>query len=190
MKYVQDCCCPIGPAAGHDGDFCRARLFDNGQISCFGCATVYPKMSARMLRVWRAIVASGFNSPTVELGSTIQRGTPAYDASCLCGYDPALSDRVVANFLGDRKQAVHLEYFQSDEAEIDNPHDSFGRKLTADELAITPDQIKVCVDKLEAEGFRVRHFQTENGLRIVMMSGRPVGTMGYVIGVTVELTQR
>lgn len=186
MKIVGTATCPIGYYAGHDADECRANQLDNGNIRCYACGTDYPKFSKEMKAIWAAICMSGFNAPSVKLGSEIQPGTPEYNASCLCGYDPAQSDRVQATFTREG-QCVRLDYERSNEVEVSNPDRSLHRSLTWNELEALPYRVVGCVDGLIEHGFCLRHVDLEKG-RVVMSCGRPVGTMGYVIGVMAELT--
>lgn len=189
MKIIASATCPVGDAAGHDADECRANLLEDGSILCVTCATRYPKMSEAARRIWRAIVSSGFNVPTVQLGSLTEPGTPAYSASCLSGYDPSQSDMVRACFTCSG-ESVRLSYERHNEAEIEKSDRTVGRVLSSNELAETPERIKRCVAALEAEGFRVRGFNHEIGKTITMTCGRPVGSMGYVLGLAVELSWR
>lgn len=186
MKIVGSCTCPVGSAAGHDADECRANLLEDGSILCVICSCRYPKMSQPMQRIWRAICESGYKTPMVELGSATKPGTSAYDASCLSGYDPALSERVYAVFAAGAEKVV-LSYEQNDEPELANPDRSLDRELTAGEAACLPARVKDCVERLKSLGFCLRHFGDELHMRIVMTCGRPVGSMGYVLGATVEL---
>jgi hypothetical protein len=189
MKIVASCTCPVGALAGHDADECRANLLEDESVLCVICGCTYPKMSAKMRDVWRAIVSSGFNVPQVQLGSSTERGSREYNAACLSGYDPAQSDMVRAQFRrGD--SSVRLEYEQHNQSELDTADLSIGRSLTADELSFTPDHVRACVASLEALGFRVRHVGVEHEYRIVMTCGRPVGSMGYVIGASIQLSWR
>ncbi len=187
MKIVSSCTCPVGSAAGHDADECRANLLEDGSVLCVICGTVYPKMSDRMRQVWRAICSSGFRVPSVQLGSATKPGTEAYGAACLSGYDPNLSDMVRATFCSG-KESVHLDYELSNEAEIDNPDLSLTRKPGDDELAALPERTRKCVKALEELGFRVRHIQTTAPARVAMSCGRPVGSMGFVLGASVVLS--
>lgn len=190
MKIIASTVCPVGSAAGHDADECRANLVEDGSIICIACATQYPRMSDRMKRIWRTVCSCGFRSPSVQLGSQTRPGTAAYDASCLCGHDPNLSDMVRAQFCaGD--QTVSLQYERSNEAEIENPDLSLARTLSAAEEASLPTRIKDCVKALAAEGFCLRHVDTDSALpRVAMTCGRLVGSMGYVLGVSVDMSWR
>ena len=188
MKIIGSTSCRVGAAAGHDGDECRANLLEDHSVGCVVCETIYPKMSDRMLRVYCAI-ARIYGVPRVNLGSTIQPGTAAYNHACLCGFDPNLSDHV--NTVFTRKgESVRLTYYRAQEVELITPDLSIGRPLSESELALMSDSMKSCVAALEVEGFRVRHFQDFSGLRIVMAAGRPVGTLGAVIGASIEITRR
>lgn len=189
MKIIDSTICPLGASAGHDADECRANLLEDRSVLCVTCATTYPRMSAKMRSVWKAIVSSGFSVPKVQLGSQVERGTGEYDAACLSGYDPAQSDMVRAQFTrGDSR--VRLEYELRNESEIDTADLSVGRKLSDEESAFTPEHVRTCVNALEALGFRVRHVGVEHEYRIVMTCGRPVGSMGYVIGASIQLNWR
>lgn len=190
MKIVSTTCCPVGPSAGHDGDESRAYLLDNGSVACGTCATTYPKMSNKVLAVYRAICSSGFHAPAVELGSRIQPGTGECNAACLSGYDPAQSDRVQATFKRDGL-ICRLDYEQRNESEIENPSvHSRVRRLSTNERASLPEFIGNTAKALEGLGFSVRHLsEVEMGKRRLLLScGREVGSMGYVIGLSVELS--
>ncbi len=189
MKIIDACTCPLGPTAGHDRDECRANLVEDGSIICVICATRYPKMSPNMHQVWKTIVASGYGVPSVQLGSQTQPGTEAYNMSCLCGYDPNLSDMVRAKFNGGKKEHVDLEYEQGNEQELNSPTLSIGRALTHAELARCSERTRGCIAALETLGFRVTSVGTEIGFTVRMMSGRPVGSMGYIIGASIQLHQ-
>lgn len=189
MKIVSSTTCPVGSAAGHDADECRANLLEDGSVLCVICSTCYPKMSAKMREVWRAIVSSGFSLPQVQLGSTIEPGSREYNASCLSGYDPSQSDMVRAQFARGNS-SVRLEYEVHNQSELDTADLSIGRSLTDEELAFTPEHVRSCVSALEALGFRVRGVNCDHEYRIVMTCGRPVGSMGFVIGADIRLSWR
>lgn len=186
MKIIGFACCPVGAAAGHDADECRANLVEDGSIVCITCATRYPKMSPAMQQIWQTICRSGFSTPEVEIGSKTQPGTPAYDAACLSGYDPRLSDRVQASFRAG-KASVRLDYEQSNEAELQSPDRSLARSLSAGESAQVPDKVKALIQELALLGFCLRCFQSQHRNRIVMTCGRPVGSMGFVLGANAEI---
>lgn len=187
MKIVGSVCCPVGPSAGHDADESRANLIEDGSVLCVTCATRYPKMGDTMKRVWQSICKAGFNTPQVHLGSHTKPGTPAYDASCLSGYDPLLSDRVQATFVAADATVV-LSYEQSVEPELASPDRSLHMELSAEQKALLPARVQLLLESLPAQGFCLRQFQTERGLRLVLSCGRPVGKMGFVLGATVEIT--
>ena len=185
MKSIEFASCPVGDAAGHDGDECRASRYEDGSIACVACQTRYPRLSSTMRQVFRSI-ASIYGTPRVQLGSSIQPGSAAYDASCLCGYDPKLSDRVQA-FFGRQGESVKLDYDMSNEAEINTPNLGFGRDATEAELALMSPSMRSCLQALASHGFRLRHISREQGTRVVLACGRPIGSMGFVLGATVEL---
>jgi hypothetical protein len=138
-----------------------------------------------MRQVYRSIAAI-YGTPKVEIGSRTQPGTAAYNAACLSGYDPALSDNVRAEFRL-RGASATLQYELGTEAEMDKPELSFGREAGADDLALMSESMRSCVAALAKHGFRLRHVSNEHGTRVVLACGRPVGTMGFVLGATVEL---
>ena len=189
MKIVATTC-PVGDAAGHDADECRAMLNEaDGTIACVTCATRYPKMSASVRQVFRCICSSGFHAPAVELGSSTQPGTGEYAAACLSGYDPAQSDRVQATFKRDGL-VCKLDYEQHNEGEIVSPDRSLHRELSASERDSLPAFVRNCADALVAKGFCIRHLSEPelNGRRLVLSCGRSVGSMGAVIGMSVVLS--
>ena len=187
IKIVGHAICPVGSAAGHDGDEIRANLLSDGTIGCFICETCYPKMSEPMLKVWRTIASCCGTTPKVRLGSSLQPGTTEYDRACLSGYDPAVFDHVCAKYTR-KNETVTLQYQQSNEPELKSPDRSIGRDLTVEERAQLSPMLNSCVTELEALGFRVQHIASDSmGLRVVMNIGRPVGPMGYVLGALVEL---
>jgi hypothetical protein len=186
-KIVGHAICPVGTAAGHDGDEIRANLLSDGTIGCYICETCYPKMSAPMLKVWRTIASCYGTTPKVRLGSSLQPGTREYDLACLGGSDPAVSDQVCAKYTRKNETAT-LQYHESDERELSSPDRSIGRDLSVDERAQLSPMMNSCVTELEALGFRVQHVANDSmGLRVVMNIGRSVGSMGYVAGAQVEL---
>ncbi len=186
MKIVGFATCPVGYHLGHDADECRANKLDTGGIFCVTCDAVYPEFNPQMKAIWAAICASGFYAPTVKHGSDTQPGTDAYNAACLSGYDPSQSDRVQATFIRDG-QAVRLDYEQSNQHEVINPDRSLQTSIPAAALETMPPRIVGCIDALTALGFCVRSIDSTMNT-VTMTCGRPVGTMGYVIGVSAALS--
>lgn len=184
--------CPLCGCTGHDGDACRAVRCSDGAIVCFACQQAYPDdMSPRTVNALRS-VARLFGTPVVKLGSETTPGSSEYNAACLSGYDPALSSAVRVSFRQDNQSAT-LSWDRTTYAAIEAPDAQVGRRLEEldeKELAELPERIKQCVSALSAEGFRIRHISESNGYdrRIAMTCGKTIGKMGYVSGLSAELT--
>ncbi|MBX9689864.1 MAG: hypothetical protein K2X27_24350 [Candidatus Obscuribacterales bacterium] len=187
MKITGTCSCPVGDAAGHEADACRANLCDDGSVLCVICGTTYPKMSPRMKRAWRAVAANLGVVPSVKLGDFTQPGTPAYDAACLSGYDPNLSTMVRASFQTGALE-LKFEYERENEHEMENSPADLGRLLGPQDEKM-PAPLYACVKALTEVGFRIAHVGPDDmgGMFMTLRCGRPVGKMGFVIGVGVEL---
>lgn len=142
-----------------------------------------------MRSIFRAIAASGFATPNVEIGSSTQPGSSEYTAGCLSGHDPSQSDRVHATFTVGEDSCV-LTYNQSSEHEVDNPDSSLASASaqSAVDAANLSARVKACVLALQLEGFTLRHYSNESGHRLVLTSGRTVGSMGGVVGASVTLS--
>ena len=193
MSHNSFAVCPCGEAAGHDGDECRAHRNPSGTIVCISCATIYPVMGAHLTRSLRAI-ARNFGSPKFQLGSETAPGTREYDAACLSGYDPNLSTFVRCSFKSKSDQlTATLNWDTTHNDYIENSDANAGTCLAQSDpkaFELVPERIMNCVKNLEYEGFRIRA-QREGllGARtIVMTCGQTVGQMGFVIGVTLELS--
>lgn len=186
--------CPVGASAGHDGDACRVQMCRDNVAVCFACQQAYPAEMADKLVDGLRIVTRRFGIPTTKIGSDTAVGTAEYNAACLSGYDPALSTAVRAVFTNkDAGQTVTFTWDRTNNEQIDTPDALVGKswqELSAAETSIIPATLRDCAVELEALGYRVRHVAPHNGYnaRVVMTCGKSIGSMGYVAGVSVELT--
>lgn len=189
--------CPVGSAAGHDADECRAnRNLDDGSILCITCDTVYPnpdELSPRSLRVLRLVAQQGFGTPKFLLGSQSLPGTPEYNAACLSGHDPSQSTQVRAHY-GRGRLSISLNWDKADNASIENFDTDVGRttlsQIGADELASIPEPLKKLALALEAEGFCFRALSpaTDSYRSITLTCGKSIGKMGHVAGISATLS--
>ncbi len=184
--------CPIGAAAGHDGDGCRAQMCKDNIVVCFACQEAFPADMAKRLVAGLRIATRLFGIPKTKIGSDTAVGTAEYNAACLSGYDPALSTAVRAVFTKAGK-TVTFAWDRENNEQIDTPDANVGNEfneLPDTDTRIIPDDIRQCVVELNALGYRVRHVAPNNGYnaRVVMTCGKSIGQMGYVAGVSVELT--
>ncbi|MBX9574001.1 MAG: hypothetical protein K2X77_34210 [Candidatus Obscuribacterales bacterium] len=185
--------CPVGEVAGHDGDGCRVQLCKDNIVVCFACQQAYPADLADRLYHGLRIVTRRFGIPSMKIGSDTAVGTAEYNAACLSGYDPALSTAVRAVFTTKTGKTVTFTWDRENNEQIDKPDANVGmswQELPAAQSSIIPDDIRQCVVELDALGYRVRHVAPSNGYnaRVVMTCGKSIGQMGYVAGVSVELT--
>lgn len=185
--------CPIGESAGHDADGCRAQMCRDNIVVCFACKEAYPAdMAKRLVDGLRAVTRS-FGIPKTKIGSDTAVGTAEYNAACLSGYDPALSTAVRMVFTDRAGKTVTFTWDRQNNEQIDTPDANVGsswQELSVEQTSIIPDGVRECVVALDALGYRVRHVAPSNGYnaRVVMTCGKSIGSMGYVAGVSVELT--
>jgi hypothetical protein len=161
-------------------------------VVCFACQEAFPADMAKRLVDGLRIVTKQFGIPKTKIGSDTAVGTAEYNAACLSGYDPALSTAVRAVFTKAGK-TVTFAWDRENNEQIDTPDANVGNdfaELPDTETRIIPDDIRQCVVELNALGYRVRHVAPSNGYnaRVVMTCGKTIGQMGYVAGVSVELT--
>lgn len=206
-KVVGFAVCPVGPLAGHDADESRANAMSDGSVLCVSCGTSYPGgLTLSVRQSIAALMRAGFHRTHITTGSAIQPdkfvpgssralahvlAVSPYDASCLSGYDPATFKmvRVLSSTSIPGGPHAELSCNGDDLEAAENPVLNFGRQASADDLAPFPAQIVNAVRLLEKVQYRLCSINSGGSLRFITMArGRTVGSMGYVQGISVQLS--
>lgn len=174
--------CPVGPAAGHDGDCCRANALSDGGVLCVvGCeGTTYPSEIVKLFEAARGI---GLAVTAINNGSSIKdhtvhaegQGITAYAGACLSGYDPATFEITHLNFTLPGGVTGQIKYTPEEAAyAAEDPTTNFGRAFVGNELPSIPASAADFAERLSQLGFRVTCAVADGRATLKLMKGRGI----------------
>lgn len=175
--------CPVGPAAGHDGDECRANALSDGGVLCVvGCqGATYP---AEIVKLFGAARGLGLSVTSIRNGSQITREMPPreeggispYAAACLSGYDPATFEITYLDLVFADGVKGQIKYTPEEAAyAAEDPTTNFGRVFEGNELSDIPASAADFARRLTGLGFRLTAAIDDDGCRTLkLMKGRGI----------------